>query len=108
MFSKYRVKKNILNCEKALMMIPPGNIYPQYNYKIFPRRADLSDAKTYKEVQKEIPSNQAKREAFMICGMTSALNEALRYYKQQACGKEGFPMANYNETYTIHDDPTDF
>jgi hypothetical protein len=108
MFSKYRVKKNILNCEKALMMIPPGDIYPQYRYKIFPRRADLSDAKTYTEVQKDIPSKQAKREAFMICGMTSALNEALRYYKQDACGKDGLPLANYNETYTIHNDPTDF
>ena len=90
------------------MTIPPGNIYPQYNYKIYPRRADLSDANTYKEVQKEISSIQAKREAFMICGLTSALNEALRYYKQHACGKDGLPMANYNETYTIHNDPTDF
>lgn len=90
------------------MMIPHDNIYPQYNYKISPRRADLSDANTYKEVQIEIPSKQAKREAFMICGMTSAINEALRYYKHEACGKDGLPLANYNETYTIHNDPTDF
>jgi hypothetical protein len=108
MFSKYRVKKNILNCDKALMTLPPSNIYPKYNYKIFPRRADLSDAKTYKEIQKEIPTKQAKREAFMICGMISALNEALRHYKQVACGKDGLPVANYNETYTIHNDPTDY
>ena len=108
MFSKYRVKKNILDCDKNLMMIPPRNVYPQFKYKISPRRADLSDAKTYKEVQQEIPTTQAKREAFMICGMTSALNEALRFYKQQACGKDDLPVANYNETYTIHNDPTDY
>jgi hypothetical protein len=108
MFSKYRVKKNILNCDKALMMPPPSNIYPQYSYKIFPPRADLSDAKTYKEIQKDIPKLQAKREAFMICGMVSALNEALRFYKNHACGKDDLPDGNFKETYTIHDDPTDY
>jgi hypothetical protein len=107
MFSKYRVKKNILNCDKALMKLPSNDAYPQYGYKIFPPRADLSDAETYKEVQKSIPKREAKREAFMVCGMVSALNEALRFYKQNECTDTLHP-ANYNETYSIHDDPTDY
>ena len=41
----------------------------------------------------------AKREAFMICGLTHAVNEALRYHKHRAC------EVNFNETYTVHDDP---
>ena len=88
-------------------MLPPLNdVYPRFNYTISPPRADLKDAKSYEEVQKPIGSKQAKREAFMLCGMVSALNEALRYYKTQACGKDGAPPANLNEIYTIHDDPT--
>jgi hypothetical protein len=108
MFSKYRVKKNILNCDKPLMKRPSNDVYPKYGYKIFPPRADKSDWEKYKEVQKTISKVQAKREAFMVCGMVSALNEALRFYKQQACGRNNLPVANLNETYTIHDDPTDY
>ena len=110
MFSKYRIKKNIMNCDKGLMVVPSYDIYPNYNYKIYPPRADLKDADTYTEIQKPISSTkQAKREAFMICGMISALNDALRYYKQQACGIENnSPPGNTNETYTIHDDPTNY
>ena len=40
--------------------------------------------------------------------MFAAIVEALRFYKQQACGRDGLPLANYNETYTIHNDPTDY
>lgn len=108
MFSKYRVKKNIMNCEKGLMTLPPVDVFPKYKYKIFPPRADLKDATTYTEEKKSIDSTMAKREAFMTCGMISALNEALRFYKRQACGVDGRPPANFNETYTIHGDPTNY
>jgi peptidyl serine alpha-galactosyltransferase len=108
MFSKYRVKKNIMNCEKGLMTLPSMDVYPKYKYKIYPPRADLKDATSYTEVKKNIDSTMAKREAFMACGMISALNEALRFYKRQACGVNGRPPANFNETYTIHGDPTNY
>jgi hypothetical protein len=108
MFSKYRVKKNILSCEKGLMTPPPADVFPKHSYKIYPPRADLKDATTYTEVKKSISAKEAKREAFMVCGMISALNQALRFYKHQACDKSGKPFANLNETYTIHNDPTNY
>jgi hypothetical protein len=97
-----------MKCDKNLLMPPPDDVFPQFDYSIAPPRADLKDAKTYQEVRESINAKQAKREAFMLCGMISAVNEALRYYKKQACGKDGASEANFNETYTVHDDPTDY
>lgn len=97
-----------MNCDKNLLKPPPDDVFPQFDYMITPPRADLKDAKTYKELRQPISTKQAKREAFMLCGMISAVNEALRFYKHQACGKDGFAAANLNESYTVHDDPTDY
>lgn len=107
MFSKYRIKKNIMKCDKNLLAPPPDDLYPRFDYTITPPRADGKD-KNYSEVRTSIGPKQAKREAFMLCGLISAVNEALRYYKLQACGKNGAPPANLYENYTIHDDPGDF
>jgi hypothetical protein len=96
-----------MNCEKSLLRPPPANLFPQVDYMISPPRADGKDTKTYREVRQKISQERAKREMFMLCGMTSAVNAALRFYKQQACGRNGVPDANLNETYTIHDDPSD-
>ena len=97
-----------MDCDKNLLKPPPVDVFPQFNYTIDPPRADLSDAKTYGKLRHPIKTKRAKREAFMLCGMISAVNEALRYYKQRACGKDGVAAANMNETYTVHDDPTDY
>lgn len=107
MFSKYRIKKNIMNCDKNLLKPPPDDVFPKFDYMIQPPRADGKDAETYVEVRQPISAKRAKREAFMLCGMISAVNEALRYYKQYACGVNGAVTANLNETYTIHNDPSD-
>jgi hypothetical protein len=103
-FSKYRLKKNIMKCEKNLLRPPPKDLPGMYDYSITPPRADLKDKKTYAEVRTSFGSKRAKREAFMFCGMVSAVNEALRFHKQHACGGS----ENLNETYSVHDDPTDW
>jgi hypothetical protein len=108
MFSKYRIKKNIMSCDKNLLKPPPDDLVPNVDYMIAPPRSDGKDAATYTEVRQTISVKRAKRENFMLCGMISAVNEALRFFKQQACGKNGAPVANLNETYTIHDDPSDY
>ena len=90
------------------MLPPPTDIFPRYNYSITPPRADRKDVDTYEEVKSPINSKRAKREAFMVCGLISAVNEAFAFYKRQACGKDGAKPGNFNMTYTIHDDPTDY
>jgi hypothetical protein len=103
-FSKYRIKKNIMNCEKNLLRPPPKDLLGKFDYAISPPRADRKDSKTYTEMRVHLDKKQEKREVFMLCGMINAVNEALRYHKHHACKGSG----NLNETYTIHDDPTDW
>jgi len=96
-----------MSCEKNLLKLPPIDFYTRddfrYPYFIFPPKADLSDKDTYTEEHHKINVKQAKREAFMLCGMISSVNEALTYYKQQACDPD---TMNLNKEYTVHDDPT--
>jgi hypothetical protein len=92
-----------MNCDKNLFLLPPDNFFPGLDYGVYPPRADGKDQSTHTDEQHPFSKQQAKREAFMLCGLMNAVNEALRYYKKQAC-----ETPNLNETYTIHDDPSDY
>lgn len=98
------MKKNIMSCEKNLLRPPPRDLATEkIDYYIRPPLADLSDKRTYTEEHQPLASSrQAKREAFMLCGLVDSMNEALRYHKTHACGDS----ANLNESYTVYDDPT--
>jgi peptidyl serine alpha-galactosyltransferase len=96
-FSKYRIKKNFLTCDKNLLMTPPKDIHKQYDYFVQPPQKDGSG----EQKKNPLSPKQAKREAFMLCGMIDAVNEAATYYKTNNCGKD----ANFNKVYTIHNDP---
>lgn len=92
-----------MDCDKALLLTPPLDMsFLDFDSAEVPPRADLRRSATDKSVI--ISPKRAKREAFMLCRMTNAVNEALRYHKQQKCGSD----ANLNETYSIHDDPSSF
>ena len=98
-FSKYRLKKNFLSCETPLLTHPPLDSASRYDYWIRPppdRGATHTEA-----VSGNLTKKRSKREAFMLCGLISKVNEAARYYKAHHC-RAG---ANMNETYNFHDDP---
>lgn len=101
-FSKYRLKRNIMNCEKSLLKVPPKDLFLHYNYSIAPPRADLSDINATGEIS-EVRDRRRKREGFMLCQMAMRVNEALRYHKQLVCDPG---TANLAENYTVHDDPS--
>lgn len=101
-FSKYRLKKNILNCEKNLLLPPPKDIHTQYDYFIGPPPEDAQPRR--KPEKKTFSTKQAKREGFMLCGMIDAVNEAAAYYKTRNCGGKG----NFNKVYTIKNDPSKY
>jgi hypothetical protein len=98
------VKKNIMNCDKNLILPPPHNLTGVYDYSVAPPHADLKDKDTYKEnhLRLEKGALQGKREYFMLCGMIRSVNEALTHHKQVACGES----ANLNKIYTVYNDPT--
>lgn len=97
-----------MSCEKALLQMPPLDLYPTFNYTIEPPRADRSDRKTYQQIHKTVKKGdkQAKREAFMLCHLIDAVNEALRYFKDKACTNG--TAANLNETYSVYTDPSNW
>ena len=86
--------------------MPDPYLFLTANYTYSPPRADLSDVNTvYNTSRRRISRQFAKRNQFMLCGLIRNINEALRYYKGVACsGQE----ANLNETYSVHNDPTDY
>lgn len=85
-FSKYRLKKNFLDCRKNLMLPPPLDIGTTYDYFVAPPPA--SGKPPQKVEKKTFSKRQTKREAFMMCGMISAVNEAATYYKKYNCGAD--------------------
>jgi hypothetical protein len=101
-FSKYRIKKNILSCDKALLEVPHSGIHKEYNYTMKPPRADFNDKLTWKEERKGIPAKIAKRNTYMLCHLATAMNEALMHWKMMDC-----QSPNLNKTYSVFTDPGD-
>ena len=107
-FSKYRLKKNIMNCEKPLLLEPPSDLATrQFRYGYDAPRADLKDKDSYwkdRLLKKKLMSERdAKRHAFMLCSLTSKINDSLERMKRSVCGASG---GNLNRTYSIFLDPT--
>lgn len=79
-FGKRKLPKDFLSCESPLLYEPPADLFPKYTWAIYP-------AGNKKEWSKQM----AKRNAFVLCVMIPALNDAATYYKQHHCdGKANF------------------
>lgn len=92
-----------MDCDKALLVAPPPDAFMEYHYFTIPPLVN-EDPSTFVSKRTEISRGRAKREQFMLCGLISALNDALRHYKQQACNG----TANLEETWSVYDDPKDY
>jgi hypothetical protein len=97
-FSKYRLKKKYISCEAPLLTMPPKYAHRKYDYWV---RPPPDRGVSHQREVKNVSFVQAKREAFMLCGLISSLNEASRYFKSQHCDGSG----NFSEIYNFHDDP---
>ena len=97
-FSKYRLKKKFISCDAPLLTMPPRNAHKIYDYWIRPPpdKGTTHDAET-----RNLTDREAKREAFMLCGLIYSVNEASKYYKSHHCNGSG----NFSEIYNFHDDP---
>jgi hypothetical protein len=49
--------------------------------------------------KKDLKPHHVKEQAFMVCTMIKALNDAAIYYKDHHCDRE---TANYDYSYTFH------
>jgi len=83
-FGKRRLPGNFLSCESPLLAEPPMDIASKYKYANWP------DGK-----RKEFSGKMAKRNAYMLCKLLPAINEAATYYKERHCDTV---KANFNKT----------
>jgi hypothetical protein len=113
-FSKYRIRKNILQCNKPLMHLPPTDMsWQNVSYGIIPPTADsqpitlpIDAPPLSNENVLEYSPSQLKRETFMACRLIHALNEAMTFFRKHACdGSRIDTVANLNYTYTIFNYP---
>ena len=90
---KYRIHSDFMSCGQPLLYEPPKDIKQwQYDYFIRP------GGKPYGKKEKMTPKT-AKREQFMICQITTRLNDAAIWYKNQTCEKG---MASTQKSFIFH------
>ena len=75
-FGKRKIPHDVFDCPNPLFEEPPDDIATAYDYKWPPNAKEKTD----------LTPVMAKREAFMLCHLTAAINEASEYYKRTACG----------------------
>lgn len=92
-FSKYLLRSDFLSCEAPLLKEPPRNLGALHNYMINPRDQKRLD---FKDIV-------ARRNAFAVCFLVKAMNEAAEYYKRHHCDQS---KANYNRTLAHFEDMT--
>jgi hypothetical protein len=83
-FSKYKLTSNFFSCECPLFAFPPANL-GNFNYTATSKgEKNFSDEKN------------SKREAFMLCGIVSLLNQASLFFKSSYC--ENCLFTTYDKT----------
>ena len=101
-FSKYRLKKHYISCETPLLQLPPLDLVRyNYTYSLQPPPNRYSGP-PWDPPLSNLSSHRAKREAFMICQLIRAVNEAAIHFKKTACSHP-----NWNDNYTFFNDPND-
>ena len=98
-FSKYRLKKQYITCSQPLLTPPEKDSATRYTYA---ERPPPDRGASHDMFVKNVTKKEAKREAFMLCGMIDAVNSASKYYKSQYCGGRD---TVFDETYNFFDDP---
>jgi len=81
-FGKRRVPHDLFSCTKSLLKIPPKELGSLYGYIIPPPDQGTNGPPRKK---RDISPQRAKREAYMICALTKALNDASTFFKGRHC-----------------------
>jgi hypothetical protein len=91
-WGKHNFPKDYLTCESPLVAMPPANLGSDYaDYRLDPLGSRTDKI--------PINSNEKTRNAFMICAMSSVLQEAATYYKKHSCEVDN---ANFETTLNLY------
>ena len=92
-WSKYRFPHDYLTCESPIAAMPPSNLGSDYaDYRL-----DPGGSRTEKI---HMNFNEKARNAFMICAISSVLQEAATYYKKHSCELD---KANFEPTLNLYE-----
>lgn len=101
-FSKYRLKKHYISCEAPILQLPPIDLVRyNYTYSLQPP-PNRHHGGVWDPPISNFTVHRAKREAFMVCQLIRAVNEAAIHFKKTACSNP-----NWNTNYTFFNDPND-
>jgi hypothetical protein len=89
-FGKRKIPHDIYECESPLFLEPPSNVATLYDFKKPPNAKERTPLKP----------QVINQEAFMVCYLTSLLNEAATFYKANACSPG---TANLKKSRTVAD-----
>ncbi len=74
-FGKRKIPHDIYSCETPLFIEPPDDIALKYDFKKPPNAKEIT----------HLTPQVINQETFMVCFLTSLLNEAATFYKSNAC-----------------------
>ena len=88
-WGKRKVPHQIFTCEHPLLVEPPIDLGSGKYLKVVPNGKPDSAGK-------EISAEKEKMEAFMVCALTKATNDAMMYFKTNHCEDGGNAKKTYN------------
>ena len=77
MFAKHRVPKKYFECDRPFLDSPPLDLSTAFDYAIPPGESD--------DKKQQLRPQKIKREAFMVCALNNAMNEAAEFFKSHHC-----------------------
>ncbi len=93
-WGKRKVPHEIFTCEHPLLVEPPMDLGSGKYLGVVPNGRPDSE-------RKEMTADKEKMNAFMLCALTMATNDAMVYFKTNYCGGEGGSGGNREKTYNM-------
>lgn len=88
-WGKRRVPHGIFTCEHPLLVEPPGDLGSGRYLSMIPNGREEGQ-------RKEMTAEKEKMEAFMVCALTRATNDAMVYFKTNHCEDGGNTKKAYD------------
>jgi hypothetical protein len=89
-FGKHKIPHDIYECETPLFIEPPSDLATLYDFKKPPNAKERTP----------LTPKVIKHETFMVCYLTSLLNDAAMFYKSNTCSSG---TANLKKSRTVAD-----
>jgi hypothetical protein len=90
-YHKRMVPKDVFSCSAPLLVEPPEALGEDFLYRTRGKKDGQS------RPNEDLAPKDAKRNAYMVCNLISAINSAAKFFKDEHCG--GDPDASYDKSW---------